>query len=78
MELNLPIWVEASEAPPNHRLSAVKLVAKNEELCKPMDSSMVMLGAQKRGDPNPFESPDGKLAAEFAEDAPSTMMKPPP
>jgi hypothetical protein len=40
--------------------------------------SMAMQGARKRGDPDPFESPDGKLAAEFAEDIPSTMHKPPP
>eukprot|EP00972_Heterocapsa_arctica_P091693 13522840-Heterocapsa_arctica.AAC.1 len=40
---------------------------------------MVMLDAEKkRGGTDLFVSPDGKLAAEFSEDVPSTMHKPPP
>eukprot|EP00972_Heterocapsa_arctica_P104294 15373667-Heterocapsa_arctica.AAC.1 len=42
------------------------------------EPSMVMLDVlseKKRGVIDSFESPDGKLAAEFAEDVPSTMLK---
>ncbi len=77
MELKTTIKSGASEALPNHRLSAVGLT-ENEEECKPMDSSMAMQGALKRRDHMPFESPDGKLAVELEQDIPSTMHKPPP